>query len=593
MKYMPTTNEIYKADLAEYSYLIYEKFLHKVFLDSNIDVPERHQILLYCFLHRGISYSQLTTLFGNSIQKKKSTTMVIKRLRDNDYLISLKNLKTLNNNYGDSSENTYLITAAGVNYCSQLLLNLFPEFMPMENLTTSEHKFTLKEILDYLSIRCMSNIPAYWNHYLAARDVNTFLLSSSFSNIDYSYETEVGISESGIPATLYSRALLGVGKLNYPVRCDAMLTYPLSKENCSMRFFLEQDTGKQRSALLIDKVNNYISYYLGTNSFSPTTSLLFCLNTKVDEDKREFAAVKGGYGTKEYYYSFALECAFDLLSINLPGGLSCQTVGEAIAYLREMERDERLSPSLNQLLTYFSGAAAINETMSLTMLKKQYYNNRNEITEKRAVILAGLHLQKYMSRRSLLHRSLDPIIGLEDYFLKGFSIYTVPNYDFDGTFPYLLPEMFQFRNKLKRMFVSLNMIDSKTIPNYEPFYTIVENEIVMRNSYYFQEENLHIIIENITDDLGGLYRVRKLLNQVSLPSSLISSKLLCLCDNLTLDAVKEIYLDTIMGKKLSLRCGSSCKKDDFEVLFATYDTIRSSGSLFTFSSDGSIVYKYN
>lgn len=579
-----SNNAVYKASLAEYSYRIYESFLHKVFMDSSLGVPERHQILYYCFLHSGVSSSQLAIMFGSSPARRKATTMIVKRLREKNFMMCLKNLKTRSNKNGDSLENTYIITAAGINHCCQLLKASFFLYLPESTMSDGDYTYPLDDVLNYLSDRCLSRLPAYWNHYLAVRDINVYLMSSSFTVNNFMFETEVGLLDNGEPATLYYRALEKISR-SYKVKCDGLLTYPISEDHSPFRFFIELDTGTQRSSILADKTMNYMDCFLTSDSFTPFSSLLFCLYTKVTEIPKDGKPVEKGYGNMHYYKFEALSCMIDLLNLYMPNTFSCRTIGDALALLRNKEGE--LTEPLKKLLKYFTDNT-VNLAVPISMMKEQYYITVNRNTQMRNEMKNEINLDMYQRRRALLHKAVKTVHNIGTYLLKGFSIYSTPCYDIDGTFPFLLPEMFQFGNKLKRILLSLQLATMSDKPSYSPFYEVEGKDYVLRNAYTIN--NHHFVVENITDDIGGLFRIQSLLYKFQIPSSLSSTKVICLIDDYSVETTGKLYLNSPMGKLLSSRYGSRIE-DGFEVLFATYDTIRTFGNLFTYTGEGTIVYK--
>lgn len=577
-------NDYYKLDLAKHSYRIYDKFLHKVFLNSFVTIPERHLILLYCFLHKAISHRQVLMLFGNNtLNKKNALYMVLKRLRDNGYMS-----RQYNEDRKSKDENSYFITPTGVKYCMDIIRSLFSDCMTSEELTINNHMYSLDEILEYLSARNKDISPGYWNHYLSSRDVYTYLLSSNFTNMDFLFETEVGISENGIPITSYECLSPRDKKISFPIRSDALLTYPLADDK--IKIFIELDTGSQSSTLLADKIKNYKNFYLETESFSPTSSLLFCLKTTANPGQDKLKSLKGRFNIKEYYYLHALQSSFELLRIVNPDCPSCETVGEAIFYLNELEQAKGLGENIKQVLTYFTKKIESYKTTPLSTAKNKYFDRRNDATEKRTSIVEKDHVRKYHKRRALLHRSVNKVSGLKTYFLQGFSLYTVSCYHMDETFPFLIPEMSRLQNIIKIILISIGQVNMHTIHKYDLLYK-VGHMFVMRNSYSFPEDNIHIIIENISDDYGGYVRIQHLLNLEDIPSSLKSSKVICLLNSSFLEDIKKLYLESPIGKKLSDHCGSRFHKNKFEILFITYEDYCSSGRLFTFSSDGNIIYK--
>lgn len=573
-----------KAELSEYSYHFYDEYLHNLFMNKNNDIPERLQILSYCFLYKGISYKQLCLLYGTAALNNKSISMVVQRLKNKRYLSII--------NYGTSRDNVYIITSSGIKYISESLPELIKQCNQAGNIENEPYRFPLNEIIAFLATRCQNINPAYWNHYLATRDLNAFLLSYSFSSKNYTFETEVGLQENGCFVSLYTRSLMGMNKLSHPVRCDAVLRYQID-DSLSASFLTELDTGSQRSALLKSKLRNYLCYYMNTEYYSPDHSLLFCIDTTIEdkgeEDAKSLLITKGGFGTKEYYYILALECTFDLLNSCLPTNNQMVTLGSAVTYLDNLRQSGKLSPSLKQLLTYFSSKDKESMyNLPISSLKQQYHNKRNNVSELRESILKDLHYKKYFRRRNLLMTAALSIPELFPYFLHGFSLYTASTYNLVGTIPLLLPEMFQFKSKLKKILMGFKVISSEDDITYEMFYQI--QHIIFRNHYKMSLSQLSFLVENISDDVGGGYRLHELLYLYQDTSLLPSNvKLLCLLDATSTDMIKEMYLGSPLGKYLSEQ-KEHLRKGEFDILFANYESICTTGSLFTFSPEGNILF---
>lgn len=581
------SNKKRRAELVEFSTLLYDNFLHKIFMDRSLGIGDRNKILLYCFRHKGLSIHQTYIMSGPSKNNKRSISMVIQRLKNKKYIT--------NATVDAKSYAAYIITEDGIEYCKQLIPSLFDSIFPNQDMVSDGYTFSLDEIIEYLASKCISISPSYWKHYLATRDINTYLLSSFLANKKYTYNTEVCLDANGSPVSLYALSLNGVANTTHPLRCDGLLTYPLTNCERNMNFFVELDTGSQRSQIIKEKIENYMEYYLNSRSFTPLSSILFSLNSQISETQEKIKVKKGSYGSKEYYYLHELGTITNILHLIYNKDTSNYTLRDTLNALQALDKDNIISSlqNLNQTVSYFSNEFPSKKAnLTVSDLRKCYYNNKELTTEEKEAILATKYYDKYLTRRNLIHSAISKIADLDKYFLKGFSLYTVPNYDIDGTFPYLLPEMFQFKSKLKRMLSSLNLADMMDIPEYQPLYSVNGLDYGLRNSYTFTNTGLHVIIENITDDLGGKARISYLLNNYeTAPAPLKSSKIICFLDNRSIDTVKEMYLKSKLGNKLASCCGSRCIKDTFEVMFASYDTIKTSGSLFTFSLNGDVIFK--
>lgn len=564
--------------MAELSLRLYEKLLKKIFLESGNDLPYHKKITFYCFYHRGISLRQIGIIFGNSNNKIESMKTTLDRMINKEDMQRFK--------YGKSNETGYYITPKGIREGSILVRDFFESKMSDEKLSRDYYDFTFDDIIEYLSNRCSACQPKYWQHYLASRDVFAYLLNGKFQYHNFHYETEVAIEESGRPATLYTRSLFGMD-LRYQVRTDGMLSFIISKDKPIFRFFMEVDNCSQSSLIITNKVSNYIKNYIETREFSITTSLMFCINT---DSVNERPIKKNKYtSTTDYYYGLLLVSVYDML---LATGMELSdkaTINEVLSFIEDRSKC-RHSDALNQVSKYFRSKTSffkghmpikdLNDLYKEQIAKRQrYINDENEIR----------HYKKYITRRKLIHRSIINIPGLHEAFLRGFSIYTASNYDLDKTLPFINIEMTKKKYKFKRMLMKYNLVNDDF--EYEVGFAVKKTNILLRNVYYSKKERRGIAIENVSDDLGGFYRVKNILEKDSIPSYMLRNILIiCLCDNRSINYLKERYLETKQGKILSKKC-TNYIKNEFEVLFLKYEEAINDYKLFSFSATGEIIYK--
>lgn len=572
-----------KAYLAQLSYNFYEDLLKKVFLDRSVDLNSRVKILLYCFFHKAISYKQTCVIFVDSYDSEKSLRTTFYRLVKNGLMKKVT--------YGKGDGYGHYITSKGIEICSVQVKEFHKQYMKNEKLSIYNYEFTIDEIVNYLRNRCSSCQPKYWRHFLATRDIFAYLLSGkSFSN-DFYYETEVAIDPSGTPVSLYTRSLLGLD-LKYQIRSDGMLTYKTVEVfggSQILKFFIEVDNGSQSSSVISDKVRKYLGNLVESIGFKENASLMFCINTEVASDKDIGKDIPIKSSTSDYYYGRLLVVVYDLLQSFGVLFRSEATIDDVISVIEDCNIDG-VSEAMNQVIEYFRYKTSFYKE---DILVSDLYDLYKERIEKRQLYIniekERRHHKKYLVRRALIYSSINEIQGLHDAFLKGFSLYTVSNYNLDKTLPYVNIEFTYKKIDLLKIIAKYGLFLYSDGFDYK--ICLKKENILLRNFYYSKENDKGIAIENISDDLGGFYRVKNLLESDEIPPYILNNVILvCICDSSSIDDLKEQYLNTKQGRLLSESCTDYIKYK-FEVLFITYEKIFAESKFFTFSQTGNIVYK--
>lgn len=490
--------------------------------------------------------------------------------------------------YGSCYDTGYYITVKGMEVCSAKLRDFIMINMPDDKHSNDYNTFNLDDIINYLYNRCLYCKPKYWRHYLAARDIFAYLLAKSISD-DFQYEAEVAIDASGRTATLYTRSLYGLD-LKYEIRSDGLLTYKPFSYLPNFRFIIEVDNGSQSSKVIIDKVKKYISGFVEMREFNPSTSLLFCLNTELTS-KKSLGKDKIKSSTADYYYGLILENVYELLVIMGLDFSDKPTIGELITHIKKIEKSKQ-SKVISQVISYINDKESIfKDNIYIKDIHDLYKVGVEERHNYIKLENDKKHQKKYIDRRALIHRSIIEIPELHAALLKGLSIYTVSNYDLDKTFPYICMEMTGIHYHFIKILMRYNYIISINDIRYYTVFNVRKTSILLRNFYNLQHADKGFALENITDDLGGYYRVLSLLDQDTIPAFIQKNvTLMCLSDNKSIDIFKEKYLETKHGKILSKSC-TDYIKDEFEVLFITYEDIVNEQRFFTFSSSGERIYK--
>ncbi len=344
---MPTLKAIKRAELAEYSILHYELFMHKVLINNTHNVPLKTRILIYCYFHRSGSIKQFLTLFDDNGEHTSAVNMALSRLKSEGYLANF--------NSEESIETGYRITINGIRFMQDKLPSLYRTIYP----SLDEIQYTVEDIIGFIGERHELPLPSYYSHYFGIRDFNVCLLTHPFVSTEYSYITEIGVEE-GKPFSLYTQFLNGFYRKKTEIRADGCLTYRLSSYPAiKATMFVEQDTGTQRGIILREKVSNYLSSLysvidsIDLDNFPP--SLLFCFKG-LNNRRKKPKPVKGAYSKKAIIDLTTAICicnTMNCLGAYLPQELcsSATTLDQCITYLEALSKLSNFTPDLNQLLS--------------------------------------------------------------------------------------------------------------------------------------------------------------------------------------------------------------------------------------------------
>lgn len=574
-------NDEFKAGLAELSYKQYGLILILIF-KNKYNISNREKILLYCLLHKALSMRQIYMMFCDYYSEHNAIVMVLHRLSQKRLIKKI----SFNGTFG------YQITISGINECKRLIQKLFAYPLGEIVFRHENHDFALIEIIEYLSTRCHNTQPTYWQHYLAERDILAYLLRNECSDNYFEYETEVAISHGGVIEPLYNKMLLGV-KMKYAIRSDGMLKYHTKRDYGYLKFLIEVDTGSQKSSLLSEKVQKYIIHYVNSKFYTPDTTLIFSINTDSSNDVRK-RVITNKISVDDYHHALLLNCLGGLAGAMGYSITNHSTVGELVSSIEKLlendESEQELEP-LEDVIEYIRNKPDFFDVNSqVNTLMKQYMDEYEEGHNKKKLINTSLHQKRYLLRRSLLKRAIIDIPTVKEALLKGFSIYSVANYNLEKTFAFLHPEVMNLYNYIRQILSRSNLICTDEKPEYKLHKQVISDTVFLRNYYYFPDSKVSIIVENISDDIGGDYRIFSLLEEDTIPSMLQDTKLICLCDDHSIEKIKEKYLKTKLGKALAIHC-NGCINSGFDMLFATYTDIRNGECFFSFSSDARMIKK--
>lgn len=562
----------------------YELLLHHIFLKDSyslsINDDKKFCVLYYCLTYRYITARQLSEsgLFKNV--SNEGLNMLLKRLYTNGYMTQDKAV------INERAESVYILTLKGSNYC----LSLLDSYMT---------KTTNKEILDiyaqlkgapleYLVTRYSFKPSNNYSHILGIRSLNLYLLTNPYSNVYYRYTLEVPVKQNGSVASLSERSEAKLKLRNKSIIADALLEYPV--DNLIFRFFIEQDTGSQRSAVIQKKIRNYINGVIGAVTHKELNSLVFSIGIPYSPKMYQSIEETPCSSMARDYVSLselivAVHGNFSICNDDL----SNVKISFIIPILRQFCLQYSSSNFYKNALVYYE---SINVSYpNLTIADAYSMINQQKKLEGRTINnrkKSYLH-SKFLARRKSIYSIATEMADCKDAFLEGFSLYCTNAHDHNSVFPYLNPELFNGR-KLFETIVSLCIMKDT------PITSIIYNSIkgnklkdgyVLKNHYCFNNI-FNLYVENISDDLGGFHRVSHYLNHPTWHHG--TGVLLCIVSDKDIDLARQLYTNTIYTNYILEHPGALCNKESdtfsLQVLFMRYSELGQKFSFFTFDQNG-------
>lgn len=564
------SNNYHKADLVAFTYQLLAELLNQLFKNYTRNIPDRKRkiVLLYCLIYKAISAKQVYIIMDK--KNYKATDMVMRRMVNKGIIKKFI--------YNRNDEAAYCLTTKGRNESIKLTRQLINFYGMENNLSSDSNVFRIEEVVEELKAISASNQPKYWGHYFASRDIYIYLLSQERIHVEY--ETEVAIKD-GVPVSLYERTLIGSG-LRYHLRCDAMIKYNKYSDN-KYAFFMELDNGTQNITVLVDKIKKYLLNFVDTSGFAPETALLFLINNNISNvDLYRKNDIK--ISSREYYYSNELFCVHEMLINSSVKIQEDCTVDEVLSVLRKMIKVGRSTKKLKQLMDFFEAKSNLfSKEMRVCDLNSIYSNTVKRRNKENYKINSNMQKDKYLARRSTIHKAAMAIPGLIDAFLRGFSLFTAANFNLDNTLRYICVKLTDNWAILLAMLYFSGFYKNNELPIMKP-YIFLENGRALKNYYYFSYDDLGVIMENVSDDLGGYYRIWSLLNQDDIPESLCNTKVICISDSISLENIKAEFVITKQGKVLA-NLSSEEIGSGFDILFVIYENIHDKGHFTYLHSD--------
>lgn len=444
--------------------------------------------------------------------------------------------------YGRAKINVYELSEHGVSAAVYGLLDLPSEFLSGVNRQTID--LMVRRYRRHKSL-CFSDEAM---HMVSVRDVGAYCLRV----LDFKpfvYRTECRFFENGsflkegTPRALASTAQI----------CDGYVEFhPVTREHCDQQaVYVEQDMGTQsRGYLRKNKLIRYLDFVRYSFQRPPAlVTLLFSFQTRVGfhVSGKKGAQADDSAGSRQRYAP-ALRQELVIRAYEAYGERWGDTL---LSVFREKTEETMLAcpavrTHLKHELELFDSILSRNEFATISYCVDQVgAGNRTENGSFGK--LEPRDRFYYKTRRLEIYEESQQIKGFKDMLLEGYSVMFAHNKSLYLTMPCLIPALsgvcpdtrtvFPMSVNTFRLCGFLARIYGFEIPflDYQPFAR--SNERLFRNYYYNAKLSLHVVLENISDDLGGRARVMEYLANPSF--SLFRGYLLCLVEDDWLDPLEE------------------------------------------------------
>ena len=545
----------------------YEGVLHEMTRDEWIEESRIHKylkILYYCLFHHAISASQLFVARLCDASTVASCNKILYRLVQRGLLLSSQKRVC------DSTVTLYFLSSAGLESCLNQMLELSLSYdLPLT-----------EEDLYLLGTRSRNwKVKNNMTHFISLRDLNTYLLGNPFVG-DYQYLIEPDIDLTGGIVPLKERyRSTGVKQRSGNIRSDAALLFPC--HNMTYTFYLEQDTGAQRSQVIGNKLENYLPTVIGGRQDKYCHSVLFSILTSSLPSKKKKDA---GVPVSVLHYASVIPnlCYFLHISLYEPGGLA-KLVNMYHGYVKEIDAGKCIdSPFGRNLLTLMENGLLASADISISDFLTACKAKAADRDVEKATSDDAVHNQAYRSRRRLLQNAISGVKGIEDAYLEGFSVYFSKNRNHGDTAPYLLPELINGTFQVHALFLlSGNDCREYELSFFPVSSTLARDHFVLKNKYC-APDGFVVYVENISDDTGGRIRVSRYLENPSFHDG--NGILLCLVDELDEAALWNMISESSYWQQLSADLSIP-----LQVLFVSYDDFARRKGYMMFTESGRLI----
>lgn len=586
LEYISPSNsiELNEAINIETTFLNYELLLHHIFLKDGFSYffngDKKFCVLYYCLTFRYITARQLseTGLFKNVTNE--GLNMLLKRLYQNGYMTQDKAV------INERAESVYTLTVKGASYCLSLLDNYMSK---ITNTKILDIYVQLKGApLYYLVTRFSFKQSNNYTHILGIRSLNLYLLTNPYSHINYRYTLEVPIKQNGTVATLSERSEAKLKLRNNCIIADALLEYPV--DGLLYRFFIEQDTGTQRAAVIQKKIRSYLNGVIEAVNHKELNSLVFSIGIPYSPKMYQTLDDVPCSSMAKDYISLAELIAALHSNFNLiDDALSMVKINEIIPPLGQFCKKYSSSNFYKNALNYLENINVSYPNITISgaynLINQQKKIEDRSISKRKKTYLHA----RYTARRKAIYSIATEIEECKEAFLGGFSLYCSNAHDHSSVFPFLIPEIFNGR-KLFETIVSLCIIKDAAVTSIDYNSAKGNKHIdgyILKNHYCFNSI-FNLYVENISDDLGGYHRVAHYLNHPTWRHG--TGVLLCIVSDSDIDLASNLYTNTVYTNYIQDHPGALCNKISetfsLQVLFIRYSELGQKFSFFTFDKNG-------
>ena len=419
---------------------------------------KRFRVLFFAYMFGAVNCSALDLLFQGDPSFSKKTydeihnnnNNLLLYLRRSNYLIKAK-------------DPGYIITDKGVSALFEYL---------------ESHGFLFQADIDTFKQNCRTS-SRYVSH-----SVNTGLSILHFlsqMNASFYFEPYLNTDLEIINHTTESN-------IHRTITPDAILY----SDEPSETYYIEADSCKERiGQRLVPKLQNYQQLLLSNEASCADTTILFSLR----HDNIDHASLHAGSHAFMEIISF-----LSFFHDNLSDSITFHDVYEALLkYEGENSYLSYLKKSFDNLPVPF--------TSSIEDIKFQLdYLNINAAFDK-----------KIKNRLQTLFNSIRRICGFKTSLLHGTRLICLPLYKQYNLYKYICFEHYKYQLELS-VFLSL-LFTNIHIINYNKLHGF--NDIKSGVIYHFRNvfetkyknDSLYVIVENITEDLGGLIRIQRYLSK--------------------------------------------------------------------------------
>lgn len=436
--------------------------------------------------------------------------------------------------YGRKKYNVYELSSYGLNKSIYDLLDLPAEFL--SGVTRSDLEQLAKQYRKRKSLQFSDEAA----HLLAVRDFGAYCYGS-LNFRPFVYHTECRFFENGEFIRTGSFGSRNAAVASTAQISDGYMEYmPISRVTTDMQsVYVEQDMGTQsRSYLRKNKLLHYLDFVRYSFRKHPAlVTLLFSLQTRAsfhypkEERMPAGAALSYRYAPslRQEIMIRAYECYGDRWEDTLLSEFRRRTAAT-------LKNCPNVRTHLQNELDLFDSVLAIHTYATISELLT-YIGNDSRRKKPVSDEFQASDRFYYKQRRLEIYEESMHIPEFRDVLLEGFSVMFVPNQALSARIPCLMPEMCgissdhnmpqsQAAVRLSKIIQGILGIPVFDL-DYKPY--VRSDRHLFRNHYFSTAYDVHLVVENLSDDLGGRARVLSYLSDPQFTA--FTGHLICLVED--------------------------------------------------------------